>query len=1088
MVDITIASNVIADGTPRYMRNPMAHPVPLAKALARYVAVFVAMTVALPLTGFVPLPGKVDVSATSPVLVVDAPKRVAVGEPITLTVSTRNAVDVAGYELALRFDTTVAHLRGLHQRQQDLKKLGRDVQTLGSVELPDGVAFGAYSCSAANCAQPKANRLPGGRGTLRLAKVTLVADQPGPLTIRVDRGVVVDVRGENIPVSGALQTLTVDVAGVAQMPRTPRVRLSPAVRERTPAASIPLDLNGDGRVSHADTMEVVLAWTTAREAGIVCGSLPEASRDVTGDGCIDVADVQRVAGSIIPTTTSGTRSQRAARTGGILRPISFGSSRLRTATVSQAVRPTLYVNSTGDDVDAAPGDGVCATAAGACTLRAAIAEANKQSGANLIAFAIPGTGVHTIALASSLPSISDETGPTTIDGYTQAGAQPNTDPLVSNAQIKVEVVGSELVVNPDGKYVEGEALALFDAIRVTSPNNLIRGLAFYRTARSIWMSGTNSYENSVVGNFVGMTAAGQPWYDQIAQLTKRGGENGAKGVVMNYGAHHNHVGGVTAVERNIISGNANDGIHIQAEGSEYNKVLNNLFGLGPNGRTRVRNWGDGLDVNVCASHNQIGGTAAGQRNVISGNSGDGVEISHETCTTQNSVAGNYIGTDVTGSSATSGVHANTGFAVTLEDGASANTIGPNNVMANNTKGGVQMYGYNDVGNRVFENRIGVGLNGTALPNGSGSYGVLIRYHATDALIGPNNIIANNGVGVMVRDNDNDQSTITQNSMYSNSGLGIDLGPSDVNLNNQYVHSGPNERLNFPVLTSASLTAVAGTACVTCTVEVFVADSGAGAYGEGKRYLQKAVVGSDGRFTVSITGVAVGDVVTATATDATGNTSEFSLNLVVSDGSSPPPTATPGPMTETLQPNGVVGKDTRVAKGAATTNYGTSTSLAASGKDSTQPGYFLLAFDLSGVASTNSCVDVTLTLWNATTFAASADYEVYPLIANSDWTETGATWNTKNGTTTWTGGANGGGVQGVDVTSAPAGTFRYGANAPVDSALTATLDCAVIRSRFGGTLNLLVKRTGTSTSLEPSLRSSDSSSTNKPRLVISHIAK
>jgi len=41
-----------------------------------------------------------------------------------------------------------------------------------------------------------------------------------------------------------------------------------------------------------------------------------------------------------------------------------------------AAAATFVVNSTADAVDAAPGDGACATAGGACTLRAAVQEAN----------------------------------------------------------------------------------------------------------------------------------------------------------------------------------------------------------------------------------------------------------------------------------------------------------------------------------------------------------------------------------------------------------------------------------------------------------------------------------------------------------------------------------------------------------------------------------------------------------------------------------------------------------------------------------------------------------------------------------------
>ena len=80
---------------------------------------------------------------------------------------------------------------------------------------------------------------------------------------------------------------------------------------------------------------------------------------------------------------------------------------------------TLTVNSTADGVDASPGNGVCATAGGQCTLRAAIQEANSREG-DTIAFGIGG-GVVTIAPTTGLPQI---TGPVTIDGTTQPGSTP----------------------------------------------------------------------------------------------------------------------------------------------------------------------------------------------------------------------------------------------------------------------------------------------------------------------------------------------------------------------------------------------------------------------------------------------------------------------------------------------------------------------------------------------------------------------------------------------------------------------------------------------------------------------------------------
>jgi hypothetical protein len=148
----------------------------------------------------------------------------------------------------------------------------------------------------------------------------------------------------------------------------------------------------------------------------------------------------------------------------------------------------------------------------------------------------------------------------------------------------------------------------------------------------------------------------------------------------------------------------------------------------------------------------------------------------------------------------------------------------------------------------------------------------------------------------VLDDGTDSITITQNSIYNNSTLGIDLGPTTgVNANDSGdADTGPNEGLNFPVLTSATTTQVTGTACADsvvpkpCRIEVFIAerrtgDMGGGNYGQGKTFVGSGTTNSSGAFAVAISGVTAGQYLTATATDASGNTSEFSQNLVVASG-------------------------------------------------------------------------------------------------------------------------------------------------------------------------------------------------------------
>src|SRR6187549_3643712 len=80
---------------------------------------------------------------------------------------------------------------------------------------------------------------------------------------------------------------------------------------------------------------------------------------------------------------------------------------------------------------------------GAGSLRQAITDANANAGLDVIAFNIPGSGVHTIVPATALPAITDQV---TINGYSQPGASANTNGPAqgTNAVILIEIDGTTL--------------------------------------------------------------------------------------------------------------------------------------------------------------------------------------------------------------------------------------------------------------------------------------------------------------------------------------------------------------------------------------------------------------------------------------------------------------------------------------------------------------------------------------------------------------------------------------------------------------------------------------------------------------------
>jgi hypothetical protein len=206
-------------------------------------------------------------------------------------------------------------------------------------------------------------------------------------------------------------------------------------------------------------------------------------------------------------------------------------------------------------------------------------------------------------------------------------------------------------------------------------------------------------------------------------------------------AAFNTVGGMVAGAGNLISGN-DYGVSLDS-GATADVVQGNFIGTDSNGAKPLGNTSYGVVVQD-ASGNLIGGTVAGARNVISANPRAGVFILGHSA--NNSVQGNFIGTDITG---TRGLGNGSGVAI---DSATGNLIGgttpgTRNVISANTYG-VYVTGSGATGNRVQGNSIGTDVGGTR-PLGNGRHGVEIVSGASGNLIGgavagAGNLISANG--------------------------------------------------------------------------------------------------------------------------------------------------------------------------------------------------------------------------------------------------------------------------------------------------------------------------------------------------------
>ncbi|MBI5504547.1 MAG: hypothetical protein HY899_07080, partial [Deltaproteobacteria bacterium] len=358
-------------------------------------------------------------------------------------------------------------------------------------------------------------------------------------------------------------------------------------------------------------------------------------------------------------------------------------------------------------------------------------------------------------------------------------------------------------------------------LSITGGSSTVRGMVINRFASLAGNPPVNGYGinlsggggNAITGNFLGTDPTGA-----LARPNERG-----IGVL----SGNNIVGGPTPDARNVVSGNLT-GIQINSVTAVSNVVQNNYVGVGPDGNTALGNTGfAGVNIGGGATNNTVGGTTAAAANVIAANSPTNVRI-RGSATQNNVIEGNYIGTNAAGTSLGGG-------GVVVENSASNNRIGGQAIGAGNT------IAYNTTA-------------GVTLVNGTGN-------------------------------------AILSNSIFANT-FGIDIGNNGVGPADDACDpdSGPNLTQNFPVVTSVSgsggNTTIAGTidsaAGTTFTLEFFDNTScDASGYGQGATLIGSTTVSTGALCGEVLFGdtfaytLAAGHVVTATATDPSGNTSEFS---------------------------------------------------------------------------------------------------------------------------------------------------------------------------------------------------------------------
>ena len=565
-----------------------------------------------------------------------------------------------------------------------------------------------------------------------------------------------------------------------------------------------------------------------------------------------------------------------------------GSAALLAAAAPAA---TIVVNGSGDAV----------ADDGTCTLREAIvaASANSASGASAgecaagdpapavdtIAFAIPDddpgcstqTHVCTIAPATTLPVVSN---PVLIDGYTQPGTQPNMLAVGDGAVLRIEIDGTS--VNPVLNFAGPAGGAANDASGST-----VRGLVIDHISSSGISCGFGNCANDLViaGNFLGVDPSGTTM-------------NGPAGSAPVYPITESGMilGGTSPADRNLIGGGVL--FSICSNGT----VRGNYFNVDRTGTTALAPApANSLDIDN-SDHIIVGGAAPGAANVFGAWASNAIQIATANSTFQppNAVVvqGNLVGTDATGTQRLSPGEIGITIGETLGNtgAGTGNVIGGGSPGEGNVVAGASIAGVliqtDETDVVVQGNAIGTDASGTlALTNAIG-----VMATSGGGLIGGTSAGEGNRIERNARDGISVSGATSVfamlgNALYANGTLGISLSPTDTPTPNDDgdPDTGPNGLQNYPVVTNAAIGPITSvhvsgsldsSADTTFRVEFFAnAGCNPSGNGEGEIFLGALDVTTIGTTaTFGPVDFAVPDdrhVITATATDPEGDTSEFS---------------------------------------------------------------------------------------------------------------------------------------------------------------------------------------------------------------------
>jgi len=621
---------------------------------------------------------------------------------------------------------------------------------------------------------------------------------------------------------------------------------------------------------------------------VIGGTTPEARNVISGSSSYGI-ELLLTTGVVIEGNYIGTNATGTAALGNFSDGIRVGiTSSVTIGGTSPGAGNVISGNGTGHDCCHGTGAGIGVTGVDGLSVEGNLIGTDAHGTS-----AIPNITGGVVFFGNNGPFVDTVIGGATtaarnvISGNAQSGISIGPGPtgstatIISGNYIGTDASGTVAVPNA-GSGVDVEAPDTVVGGTTAGERNVISGNMISGVAVSGSADGT-----VVEGNYIGTTASGtsalgnaldncqcDPRY---AGVDVTGGSNSGPSAIT--------IGGTAPGAGNLISGNDAPAVGLVNTGTTAIAIEGNLLGTDASGAQEI--GGGGIDLFANVAHAVIGGTTAAARNVMGG-------VFVGVGSTGTVISGNYIGTNAAGTAMFSGQGQAIGLAPGSVDTVIGGTApGAGNLIESGSGWAAVAVSPSVSGTIIQGNLIGTDSTGThAIASTSGTGGGISVEGGDGTLIGGatpgarNTIAFNGGNGVEV--DGGTGNTISRNSIFSNGGLGIDLGGDGVTLNDPGdTDTGPNNLQNFPVLTSAGIVAgqlvVQGTIDTpspqSVTIEIYanaVPAPGAdpSGYGEGAVFLGTATPSSSGSFTVSLPAVASGTRISATATDAAGDTSEF----------------------------------------------------------------------------------------------------------------------------------------------------------------------------------------------------------------------